>query len=167
MVRKSKRFIKSPTTLLEIYDFFNECMDFKKTAAHFDISYAQTHSWITAINGMLAGEPNPRIKGRRVLDVAVKTIKAGVRVSDVRDSKPGNVAIPISLTNVITPERAMTTEQRVDFIWNQLLEAIGQLATEMADEKVKDIRDEYESLKANAQKSNIVGFIKTRWSTRT
>ena len=94
-------------------------------------------------------------------------IKAGVRVSDVRDSKPGNGAVPISLTNVITPERAMTTEQRVDFIWNQLLEAIGQLATEMADEKVKDIRDEYELLKTNAQKSNIVGFIKTRWSTRT
>lgn len=157
-----KRIYLTAPRILEMWDIYNETLSFSVTAEKLGVSYANVRNWVRDIERGLTGVKVNRVKGKQHLKTVLKILKnKEEEKSNIQKetTSPASIyeTVPYSTSIQLPPE---DVEARVERLWNELKEAVSDLALQLADERSKELVEA-------AQRSNLVGLIKQKWSTRT
>jgi len=145
---KRKNFL-GINKVLELWLEYNRTFSYTDAAEKVGIVSSTARRWVMDIQSTLAGEKVRRERGQVVLKRVVKLIQEG---NPILQTPPvASSPVQISASN--------TAEDRVDALFEELKQALSDLAIKLAEEKTKEITEA-------ARRSNVVGMIAKQWSSR-
>ena len=146
-----------------MWDIYNKTLSISVVAEKLGVSYSNVRNWVRDIEQGLAGGKVYRVKGEQHLRVVLRTLKSREEEKssreNVRETVPSTSiydTVPYSTSTQLPLE---DVEARVERLWGKLKEAVSDLALQLADERNKELIEA-------ARRSNLVGLIKQKWSTR-
>ena len=146
---KRKNFL-GINKVLELWLEYNRTFSYTDAAEKVGIVSSTARRWVMDIQSTLAGEKVRRERGRMVIKRVIKLIQEENLIP------PHPNATVISSPQLPTSN---TAEDRVDALFEELKQALSDLAIKLAEEKTKEITEA-------ARRSNVVGMIAKQWSSR-
>lgn len=154
---KTKRYLRRPDQVVALWDAYNQGLYPKAIAKDFGVSYGQVNRWVSDIQSALAGERVVRKRCADALEGALRVIRSRSKPQELTATQPKTEEVSIEQEN---------PGAKVERLWNQLQEALGELSLYMAEQKTREIIEKANRLEEEAKKSNILGFIQKRWEGR-
>lgn len=147
---KHKKFLDT-AGFLSIYQDYLAGYSIKEIAKRSGVSHITVYKNLKEIQSALAGEPITRKKMANDLRTAVAEIH--------RQREERRNAKAEKMPEISSPVETPDPYGRVDRAWNELKQALSDLAVFLADQRLGAVSEA-------AKKSNLVGLIDQAWSAR-
>ena len=151
MSKKHKHY-PSAREMFAMYKAVQEGSPMKAAKDEANISFSSASRLYREMRGVLGGGKPVRRKGREELLEAVGMIKGnGFNHTTVEEH------------TTVFSDSVSNPEEKLGKVWEELQGAIGDYVDYMVAKNTEQIHSEYKTLKEEAGKSNIVGFLRNRW----